>query len=125
MSFRGKQKVKGKIYVYEAAAVWNAQKQRSEQKRIYIGTKEPETGKFMPDKKYYQLYGNISVMQHADNTTGLSDTLKQCFPDQWENILSCAMHSYSENEALYLCGPWAKDSYGTAAPSSQRTVTQT
>ena len=45
MSFRGEQKVKGKIYVYEATAVWNAQKQRSEQKRIYIGTKDPETGK--------------------------------------------------------------------------------
>ena len=144
MSFRGEQKVKGKIYVYEATAIWNAQKQRSEQKRIYIGTKDPETGKFIPNKKYYQLhgdetpeqkndtfpppvkvltshaYGNISVMQHAADITGLSDTLKQCFPEQWENILSCAMHSCSENEALYLCEPWAKDSYGVATPSSQR-----
>lgn len=143
MSFRGEQKVKGKIYVYEATAIWNAEKQRSEQKRIYIGTKDSETGKFIPNKKYYELYGetqdssdeyipapvnvlssqtygNIAVMQHAADTTGLSDVLKECFPEQWKNILSCAMHCCSENEALYLCRSWAEDAYNLAAPSSQR-----
>lgn len=66
MSFRGEQKVKGKIYVYEATAIWNAQKQRSEQKRIYIGTKDPETGKFIPNKKYYQLHGDETPEQKND-----------------------------------------------------------
>lgn len=144
MSYRGEQKVKGKIYIYEATAIWNPEKKRSEQKRIYIGTKDPETGKLIPNKKYYELYGNetagteteqlpapikvmssqsygnISVMKHAADTAGLTSVLQECFPKQWEDILSCAMHSCSENEALYLCKPWAEDSYGLAAPSSQR-----
>lgn len=51
MSYRGEQKIKGKIYVYEAVAVWNQEKKRSEQKRLYIGTRDPETGDFIPNKK--------------------------------------------------------------------------
>ena len=52
MSYRGEQKIKGKTYVYEAVAVWNPEKKRSEQKRIYIGTRDPETGDFIPNRKY-------------------------------------------------------------------------
>jgi transposase len=144
MSFQGEQKVKGKIYVYEATAIWNAKKQRSEQKRIYIGTKDAQTGKFVPNKKYYELhggepsdkstdkpqkplsiissqvYGTVALMRYASDVMGLTTILKDVFPEHWENILSCAMHTCSENEPLYLCKPWAEDSFGMAAPSSQR-----
>lgn len=52
MSYRGEQKIKGKTYVYEAIAVWNPEKKRSEQKRVYIGSRDPETGDFIPNKTY-------------------------------------------------------------------------
>ena len=149
MSFRGEQlnKNNGVTYIYEARSIWNPNKQRSEQKRIYIGKKDPETGELIPNKTYHKLYGdeatnddsapdeahakpfevmsshdygNIAIMQHAADDTGLTDTLKECFPDKWEDILACAMHCCSENEPLYLCKPWAENSYGTAAPASQR-----
>lgn len=146
MSFRGEQfnKSNGITYIYEATSVWNPSKQRSEQKRIYIGKKDPVTGELIPNKKYFELYGedgkakrveelpkpvtvmssreygNIYALQKAADETGLSEVLRESFPEQWENILSCAMHSCSENEALYLCKPWAENSYGIAAPSSQR-----
>ena len=125
MGFRGEQLGKnGVIYIFDATSVWNAAKQRSEQKRIYIGKKDPETGKLIPNKKYYELYhadgtpkakeelpapvhvlssyeyGNIYFMQAAADATGLSAVLKDCFPKQWEEILSCAMHCCSEEEAL-------------------------
>ena len=36
MSFRGEQVIKGTTYVFEAIAQWDAEKQQSRQKRIYI-----------------------------------------------------------------------------------------
>ena len=126
MSFRGEQlnKNNGVTYIYEARSIWNPKKQRSEQKRVYIGKKDPETGELIPNKTYYKLYGdesandefkqdeasskhfeimsshdygNIAIMQHAADDTGLTDTLKECFPDKWEDILACAMHCCSVN----------------------------
>ena len=58
-------------------------------------------------------------MQKSADITGLSAVLKSCFPKQWEEILSCAMHCCSEEEALYLCKPWAENSFGVPSPSSQ------
>lgn len=66
MSYRGEQKNKNKIYVYEAIAIWNSEKHRSEQKRIYIGTKDPITRKFYPNKKYFELYGDEGAPEDAD-----------------------------------------------------------
>ena len=109
MSFCGEQlnKNNGVTYIYEARSIWNPKKQHSEQKRIYIGKKDPETGELIPNKTYYKLYGdeeinddqtpdkapakpfevmsshdygNIAIMRHAADDTGLTDTLKECFP---------------------------------------------
>ena len=147
MSYRGEQynKDTGTTYIYEAISVWDTVKQRSKQKRVYIGKKDPKTGELIPNKTYFKLYGdgeavedvvdsppkpvevlsshdygNIAVMQHAADDIGLTATLKECFPKRWEDILACAMHCCSENEPLYLCKPWAENSYGVAAPASQR-----
>lgn len=54
MGFRGEQIGKnGVVYIFDATSVWNAAKQRSEQRRIYIGKKDPETGKLIPNKKVF------------------------------------------------------------------------
>ncbi len=139
MSFRGEQIIKGTTYVFEAIAQWDAQKQQSRQKRIYIGKKDPVTGAFIPNRKYYELYGedalsdiktfsvmrsvdfgNIYLMDQAAALCGLKKVLADCFPHHWKDILTCAMHSCSENEALYLCENWAHNSMVPAAPSSQQ-----
>lgn len=139
MGFRGEQIIKGTTYVFEAVAQWDSEKQQSRQKRIYIGKKDPVTGAFLPNKKYYELYGedaditdfqtgsvmksvdfgNIYLMDQAASACGLKHALEETFPDCWEDILVCAMHSCSENEALYLCEGWAHNSRVPLAPSSQ------
>jgi len=139
MSFRGEQIIKGTTYVFEAIAQWDADKQQSRQKRIYIGKRDPVTGAFLPNKKFYELYGedadatdfqtssvmksvdfgNIYLMDQVSSACGLKQVLEETFPDCWEDILVCAMHSCSENEALYLCEDWALNSRVPAAPSSQ------
>lgn len=127
MGYRGEQKIKGKIYVYDAVAIWDPEKQRSKQKRTYIGTKNPDTGEFIPNSKYYELYGgtpekksntsdlkvvssvdfgNIYLLSRIAETIGLSDVLKQVFPGSWQEILTCAWYSLCEQKALYLCEQW-------------------
>lgn len=66
MSYRGEQKIKDKIYIYEAVAIWNPEKKRSEQKRIYIGRKDPDTGAFIPNKKYAAIEAAKQAGQSAD-----------------------------------------------------------
>lgn len=139
MSFRGEQIIKGTAYVFEAIAQWDPQKQQSRQKRIYIGKKDPVTGAFIPNRKYYDLYGedapsdiqtfsvmksvdfgNVYLMDQAASLCGLKQVLEDCFPHYFKDILTCAMHSCSENEALYLCEGWAHNSMVPSAPSSQQ-----
>lgn len=69
-----------------ATAIWNAEKKGLEQKRIYIGIKDSETGDFFPNKNYINRYGN------------------------GQEILSCAWYCCPENEALYLCEQWTENS---------------
>lgn len=139
MGFRGEQKIKGTVYVFEAIAQWDPQKQQSRQKRIYIGKKDPVTGAFIPNRKYYELYGgdtppdirtcsvmksvdfgNVYLMDRVASLCGLKQVLADCFPYEWKDILTCAMHSCSENEAMYLCEGWAHNSMAPSAPSSQQ-----
>ncbi|MDE5553125.1 MAG: transposase [Malacoplasma sp.] len=145
MAFRYEQNIKGTIYVYVAESYWNSEKSQSRQRRTYIGKKDPTTGNLLPNQKYYEIYGeqpdnkvknvnqnelqtiiksvdygNTYLMSKVAEKTGLVKVLQECFPKQWNEILSCAMHICSENEALYLCKEWAIKSNVESAPSSQR-----
>ena len=148
MSHRGEQKIKGTIYVYEATAIWNKEKQRSEAKRVYIGKRDAVTGEFQPNQKYYELYppeetnkeiveptpdiveetptvqsrnyGHTFLMQEIADKVGLTDILKNVFPSNWETILTIVMYLCSENDPLYLCSQWAENSVVSKTPTSQR-----
>lgn len=129
MAYRGEQKIGGKIYVYEATAQWNPEKKRSEQKRIYIGKKDEETGELIPNKNYYKIYGgkpkeekastSLTVMKSVDfgnvylldqiaQTTGLKTALENVFPKSFQEILACAWYCITENDAFYLCEAWSE-----------------
>ena len=128
MAFRGEQVISGNIYVYEAIAVWNPEKKRSEQKRVYIGTKN-EKGDFIPNRKYYELYGYDTndkqpaiplkvldygatfLFERISDRIGLTKVLQECFPDKWQEMLACTWHSISEHEAMYLCEQWAETTH--------------
>ena len=128
MAYRGEQVIGGKTYVYEAEAIWNSEKKRSEQKRVYIGTKN-ENDEFIPNKKYHELYGYNSndkqpalvikvldygttyLFEQIGEQTGLTGVLQECFPDKWQEMLACAWHSISEHEAMYLCEQWAETTH--------------
>ena len=128
MAFRGEQVIGKNTYVYEAVAIWNPEKKRSEQKRVYIGTKN-KNGDFIPNRKYHELYGYDTndkqpaiaiktldygatfLFERIGEQIGLTRVLQECFPDKWQEILACAWHIISEHEAMYLCEQWAETTH--------------
>ena len=66
MSYRGEQIINGTIYVYESEAIWGSVKKRSEQKRTYIGKRDPKTGEFILNKRYYELYNETTPQENAN-----------------------------------------------------------
>jgi len=130
MSARGTQIINGTEYVYEYQSIWNAQKQRSEQKRNYID--ENINGSFVPNKKYtlqQQLdtvateikpgpvpaneckrlfYGATSLLDSIGKKIGVIDDLKKCFPEDYQKILSLVYFLVlEENTPLYRFHKWA------------------
>jgi len=108
---RGTQVIHGTEYVFETKAKWNAQKKYGTHTRTYIG--KMIDGAFVPNKRYV-LQGALEDAQHKNpgpvpvtacsrlfcGTTalfdgigdklGITEDLKQCFPDTWRQILSIA-----------------------------------
>jgi hypothetical protein len=129
MSYRGEQKIKGKTYVYEAIAHWDKVKKRSVQKRVYIGVKDGATGDFIPNKKYYELYGggetaaamrtlptiikavdygDVYLMRRIVEETGLMGVLEHVFPECYKELLVCAFHQITAKSAMSHCKQWAE-----------------
>lgn len=129
------QTIKGKQYVYEYKSTWNKQKQRSEQKRNYIGT--ITNGTFNPNKKH-QLQQELNKQQQTpppqqqdnppnptktpkrtftgatyllDKITeklGIDTDLKTCFPTIHKEILSLTYYLTLEpNSPMYRFKKWA------------------
>jgi len=51
MSYQVKQKIRGKIYVYEAEGVWDKEKKQARQKRKYLGVLNEKTGEIDTPRK--------------------------------------------------------------------------
>ena len=132
LAYRGEQKIKGKTYVYEAIAHWDKAKKHSVQKRVYIGTKDEVSGEFVPNKKYYELYGyqpkpdtkqslpsiiktedygEMYLLRQIANVTGLSSVLENVFPSTHKELLACAAFLVSTKSALHLCKQWSESSF--------------
>ena len=127
---QGKQIIDGREYVYDYVSVWNKERQRSEQKREYIG--RIIEGEFVPNKKYRlqqeleraqnekkrgpvraetckRLFsGATYLLDEIGNKIGISSDLKACFPHQYKEIISLAYYLILEPETpLYRFTRWA------------------
>jgi len=128
---RATQMINGREYVYEYVSVWNKQKQRSEQKRDYIG--RMVDGEFVPNKKHLlreelaqekasagkrgprpatqckrQFAGATYLFDKIGEAMGVATDLKACFPDIYKEILSLAYYLALEPDSpLYRFRRWA------------------
>ena len=99
MGFRGEQIGKnGVVYIFDATSVWNAAKQRSEQRRIYIGKKDPETGKLIPNKKFLNSIMRMALQKRKKNFQLLS---MFCLPMSMVISISCKKQQISRAFLLF------------------------
>jgi hypothetical protein len=76
MSCRVRQKIKGKIYIYEATSFWVPETKKAKQKRKYIGV-ENEDGKITIPHKEIKIksiteYGAIYLLNYLSEECKLS-----------------------------------------------------
>ena len=138
--------INGREYAYEYKSVWNKEKQRSEQKREYIG--RIINGEFVPNKAYIlreelskekatpdkpgpvptseckRLFsGATYLLDQVGETLGIETDLKSCFPSIHKEILSLVYYLALEPASpLYRFKRWAtthKHPYGKDIPSQR------
>lgn len=131
MSARGTQFINGTEYVYDYISVWDPQKQRSEQKRTYIG--KMVDGEFVPNKQYRLkqelesaksetkpgpvpatecsrvFSGATYLLDSIGEITGVTEDLKTCFPMDYKAILSLAYYLIMETDSpMYRFHKWGR-----------------
>lgn len=146
MSYRGEQKSKdgSTIYVYEAKSYWNSNKKRSEQKRVYIGTKDPVTGEFKPNEKYYIIhpeeaadnknisipdgfkiiktldYGHVFCLVKIAEQIGLLDEFRKLYGADSEYKLTMIIHAALGYQDMKTCVLWSETVYGLSELSERQ-----
>lgn len=128
MSYQVRQKVRGKIYVYEAEGVWDKEKQQARQKRKYLGVLNEQTGEIeTPRREKWSRRTNLTagVIVAAEKCSAenhLKTLLAESFgADDGERIFALATYCATENAPMYLYENWAymTDGMKSCAMTSQ------
>ena len=119
----------GITYAYRSVSYWDKEKKQSRARRTLIGRVDKETGEIVPtdgrnrkkkegsepvkrEKKVVEeaqrsFYGATYLLDAIGEKLGLIHDLKQCFPDNYEQILSIAYYLILEdNTPLYRFEKW-------------------
>lgn len=131
-------KKNGITYVYESTGYWDKEKKQARNDRICIGKLDPVTGEIVPSKKRMaqnaslptkrgpvpsleykrRFYGATFLFDAIGDKLGITDDLKQCFPNSYNQILSIAYYLIMEDRnpmsrfpkwALTHTHPYGKD----------------
>lgn len=136
-----KNKINGITYVYESENYWDKEKQQSRSRRICIGKLDPHTGELISSKRLSTedfpvkpgpvsikeakrlYYGATYLFNVLGEKLGIKADLKECFPDQYKQMLSIAYFLILEdNNPLIRFPKWAathKHPYGKDIPSQR------
>ena len=101
----------GVTYVYESTSYWDKDKKQSRSHRHLIGKIDPETGEIKPTTRKKRVanetpwlyakrtfYGATYLFDCIVDSTGITDDLKECFPDNYKQILSIAYYLILEDK---------------------------
>ncbi len=128
----------GITYAYESISFWDKEKQQSRSKRTLIGRVDNETGEIVPTdgrgrknrevplpakrgpapttQTARSFYGATYLLDAIGEKLGITDDLKQCFPNTYRQILSIAYYLILEDKnPLYRFEKWSslhKHPYG-------------
>ncbi|MDD5728626.1 MAG: hypothetical protein PHV59_08690, partial [Victivallales bacterium] len=119
MSYQVRQKIRGKIYVYEAQGIWDKEKQQARQKRRYLGVLNEETGEIeTPRRTKWSSRttlssGVIAATEKCSEENQLKSLLTKNFgTDQSKRIFALASYCATENAPMYLYENWAQMTEG-------------
>ena len=119
----------GITYAYESVSRWDKEKKQSRSTRTLIGRVDAETGSIVPTDgrmkgekvpkapakelkppKYIRLfYGATYLFDMIGEKLGLTEDLRQCFPDMYKEILSLAYYLMLEDKnPLYRFEKWGQ-----------------
>jgi len=115
MTYILKQTRGNKTYHYETRSVWDKDKKRSRQIRRYLGV-EGADGKLSTPNKDIKIssivdYGATYLLDEISKECGLADTLKNVFPDEWENILNISFFKIIRAQPYYIFKSWSEGTY--------------
>ena len=121
----------GITYAYETQYYWDKEKKQSRSKRVCIGKVDPETNDIIPTRgrakkgeskrqkpkstpagvpfteTRHLYYGATYLLEQFSNDIGLTKDLKQCFPDDYKQLMSIAFYLILEdNNPLYRFEKW-------------------
>jgi transposase len=116
MSYIVEQKIKGKIYLYKVESYWDKTKQQSRQKRTYIRAKDKSVSIKVSSIASHLItknYGNIYLLEQISERTGLTKTLRSCFPEDYKDILALAWYEIMEASPGYLYHYWLENQHIT------------
>lgn len=114
MSYIVEQKIKGNIYLYKVDSYWDKKKKQSRQKRTYIGPKKSKRKidtTSIDTNFVYKNYGNIYLLDHISNKIGLTEIIKDCFQEDFKELLALAFYEISEINPLYLFPYWLQENH--------------
>lgn len=107
----------GVVYAYESVSYWDKGKKQSRAKRKCIGRVDPDTQKIIPTRKKKppevskrkkrgtvpvtraarSFFGATYLFDRIGEETGVTEDLKRCFPDIYQQILSIAYYLILED----------------------------
>lgn len=115
MSFNVNQKVGKYTYVYEAESYWDKEKKQSRQHRKFLGRKDKITGEIINTKNKDKSkpvsaldFGTILFLDSICEKLGITDIIKEIFPDNYKEILALVHYTIIEGDAYYLAEQWAE-----------------
>lgn len=119
----------GITYAYQSVSYWDKEKKQSRARRTLIGRVDKETGEIIPtdgrnrktkddtlrvkhgskaaEAVRRSFYGGTYLLDAIGEKLGITQDLKQCFPDTYRQILSIAYYMILEDRApLYRFEKW-------------------
>lgn len=118
MTFRVKSKIKGQTYLYEVESYWDKEKKVSRQRRKLIGKLEPQSQEVIPTRSAKSSkihssfdYGVMYFLSAIIEQVGIMQSLRESFPDLYDQILHLCCYRIASDDALYLYEDWAQENY--------------
>ncbi len=114
----------GKIYIQYVKRAYRNAKGQPTNERVAIGRLDETTGKLIPNRNYYELFGgkapssqpelvrscgNYAVFSRIAKELGVEQLLKKTFPGKAEDILTVAQYMLSEGNVMYYMGDWQEE----------------